>query len=941
MNKINRDARRQVGRAPAWLLALMCCLPTMAQADTTTKSTDSDCGCTSPYRTHEQAPTALQLSLFEAARRADADAFMRLLPVSGALGDVAVEGETILAAIIRPDPELQSKDKDWGWTHPPERDRLFKAHRATHDARLRMLRAALAQGARPNDITYQHRLPALHLAIAFGSPDMVDALLANGADPRQANENRQLTPLEFLLDHEFFLRMRGVPEMLTRDERTRIAASLVKAGSPDPRTVNWTELVTLTSGDRWLKHLLAHHQPSTQELMASGSNALPTAAAAYFGDRAALRTLLARLPRYESDRYRPKEQAPFDLQLDAAIAAIHGGHTTLARSLLSKNMSWAQWGPRGAPRLGRYATLDIDSHQTALQAAIHHGDAALARQLLDWGSPVGMGLVTAVQRKSEAMIRLLIQRGANPVKNPPNHYDDTPLQLAIKQAPELLPALLAQPTPATRQALNEEAPQLLRSAFEETAPEGASRRPLIEALLKAGVSGPSLSPTILHWAILAGDTGAVDALHAANAPWPFDAVADAMGTGQLAFVEHVSRLSGQPLSRSCPSSYDSLIRLVREAPPFADRLLDQGLQTGSCGRRGPLSHRLIQAWGAPESRPLMGTRLQRAQALLQRLRQSDPAQRSVPQPILAQAIARHRPDLLDLALQAEPLTPEALGQLADHAIEQRNPDALRTLRTHGLMGDTPLPDGKPLAWHLGCERPIGWRPLAGFADLPAPNCPPKALKSPTPAEAALTSRLPGLYHLSGVREVGSELKLNADGRYAQATSYGAIDLFVQGRWHVEGDEVVFQSEDALPEPTFRILKAWHEPGVDGVEVRASSEGRLMQGFVVMPVGSELSFIGKLRPRDEEGWTSFGTGTPTMGRLEGLAMGVALEGGMRWGLMPLGPDEQGRLPNRIEVDVNRSAMTPPVRIQRMRLDDDALVSADDEDGRGRYQRASRD
>lgn len=190
MNKTNRDARRQAGRAAAWVLALMCGLPTMALGDQPTKTTDSDCGCASPYRTHDQSPTTLQLALFEAARRADAEAFMRLLPVSGTLGDVAENGEPILAAIIRPDPELKSSDRDWGWTQPPERDRLFKAHRATHDARLRMLRAALAQGARPNDITYQHRLPALQLAIAFGSPDMVDALLAQGAEPRQARPTK-------------------------------------------------------------------------------------------------------------------------------------------------------------------------------------------------------------------------------------------------------------------------------------------------------------------------------------------------------------------------------------------------------------------------------------------------------------------------------------------------------------------------------------------------------------------------------------------------------------------------------------------------------------------------------------------------------------------------------------------------------------------------------
>lgn len=939
MTKINRDARRQVGRASAWALALVCSLPTTVLADKQTTKIDSDCGCTSPYRTFDQAPTAMQQALFEAARRADVDTFMRLLPVSAPLGDLAIDGEPILTAIISPNPELKSNDRDRGRAHQLERDRLYKEHRATHDARLRMLRAALAKGARPSDVTYQHRIPALQLAIAFGPPEMVDALLRHGADPRQANEDEHLTPLEFLLDHEFFQRRRGLPEMLTREERARVAASLTKAGSPDPRVVNWTELVTLTSGDRWIKHLLARRKPSTQELMTTGNEALPTAAAAYFGDRAALRPLLGSIPRFETSRYLPKDQPPFDLQLDAAIAAIHGGHTALARSLLNKGMNWTQVGPRGAPRLGSYAKLDVDGQQTVLEAAIHRGDLSLARQLLDWGSPVDASLVTAVQRKNEAMIRLLVQRGANPVKNPPGRYGETPLELAVKQAPELLPALLEHPSKATRQALNEAAQQLLRSAFENTEPNLASNRPLIEALLKAGVSGPSLSPAILHWAILAGDTASVDALHAANAPWPPDAVADAMSSGQLTFIEHVSKLSGQPLSNSCPLSYESLIRLVREAPPFAERLLDQGLQIGSCSQRGPLSHRLLQAWGARESRPLMGTRYQRAQALLQRLRQSDPAQRSMPKPLVEKTIALHRPDLLGLALDAAPLSPEVLSELASFAIENRNPDALRLMRAHGLTGDALLPNGQSLAWLLSCERPIGWLALAGFSDQETSNCPSKAVKPRSPTETALISRLPGRYYLSGVREVGSELNLSADGRYTNATSYGAVDLFVQGRWHVEGEEVILQGEDALPAPPFRILKAWHEPGVDGVEVRASSDGRLMQGFIVMSVGSERSYIGKLNPRDEEGWTSFGAGAPSLGRLEGLAMGVAHGDSMRWGLMPLSQHEQGRMPNRIEVDINRSTLTPPSRTVRMRLDNGDLVSTDNVDARGRYHRAS--
>lgn len=944
MMKTERNARRQAGCAAAWLLALMCCVQPWAHAEESTPTKRSDCGCVSPYRTYPPSLTATQQALFAAAQRADANTFMRLLPLSGSLGDVGVNDQPILAAIIAPDPALYLDTHKDERTKPEDRQRLAHTHRTTLRARLRMLRAALAQGAHPNDVTNSYRHPALHLAIAYGSPDMVDALLKHGADPKQTDLSDHLTPLEFLLDHAFFLRLRGMPEMLTRDERAQIVTRLMKAGSPEPRRVNWTELVTLVSGDHWLNHLLSLRNPSPQDLKDSETNALPSAAAAYFGDTKAMGALLARIPRFEPDRYRPEKNPPFDLWLDTAIAAIHGDHAELARSLLRRDMNWAQRGPRGGPRLGRYAQLDIEQIEnvdTALDAAIYRGNAALAKQLLDWGSPIGGSLIVAVQRRDPALIRMLVARGADPVTSPEFRYDGSPLTLAIKYAPELVPSLLAHPTEATRQALNKDAHQLLGAALKPSQTGTIhSQRPVVEALLKAGLSAPSLSPVFLHWATRSGDAGAVEALHAGGAPWPQDALADAIGTGQIGFIERVSQLSGQTLASSCPRTYDSLIRLVREAPPFADRLLDLGLRTGACGDHGPLSHRLLEAWGAPESRPLMGTRRQRAAALLQRLWQLDPAQRTLPQSILAALIARHRPDLLSLALDADSTSPQSLGGLAQQAIAQRNPEALRLMRTHGLTGDTLLPDGKPLAWHLGCERPAAWRPLAGFSDLPAPDCPAKAVRKPTATEEKLAQRAPGTYYLSGAREVGSELTLTADGHYTQATSYGAIDQFMRGSWHVEGDELVLQSEDSLPVPPFRILKAWHQPDIQGVEIRATEGGRLLRGLVAMPIGSETSYIGQLRPRGDEGWTRFDGDSAAMGRLEGLAMAIAHEDALRWGLMPVTPDEQGRLPNRIEVDVNRSGLTPPSHESRLRFDKGDLISSDDS-FRGRFERTSQD
>ena len=116
----------------------------------------------------------------------------------------------------------------------------------------------------------------------------------------------------------------------------------------------------------------------------------------------------------------------------------------------------------------------------------------------------------------------------------------------------------------------------------------------------------------------------------------------------------------------------------------------------------------------------------------------------------------------------------------------------------------------------------------------------------------------------------------------------------------------------------------------------------MQGFVVMAVSREISIVGQLSPRDDEGWTNFDGDANYVNQIEGLAIGFAYGDGLRWGLLPLSADEQGRMPNRIEIDVNRAALTPPSGEVRLRLDKNALVSADDaEDSGRRYQRADRD
>ena len=83
-----------------------------------------------------------------------------------------------------------------------EAARLRDEHRAALPARTRMLAALLATKPALNDATYQSRRTALQLALLYGSPQIVDMLLAAGADPNQAGDEGR-KPLEFLLDRDF------------------------------------------------------------------------------------------------------------------------------------------------------------------------------------------------------------------------------------------------------------------------------------------------------------------------------------------------------------------------------------------------------------------------------------------------------------------------------------------------------------------------------------------------------------------------------------------------------------------------------------------------------------------------------------------------------------------------------------------------------------------
>lgn len=99
---------------------------------------------------------------------------------------------------------------------------------------------------------------------------------------------------------------------------------------------------------------------------------------------------------------------------------------------------------------------------------------------------------------------------------------------------------------------------------------------------------------------------------------------------------------------------------------------------------------------------------------------------------------------------------------------------------------------KKIFWSLAAAVPL-------FACVSAA----RADSSAAPVAAQVSSPYVGSYYLSGVREVGAQLRLAADGRFAFALSYGAVDQMAQGHWSAKG-KVVTLTTDPTPPASLKL-----------------------------------------------------------------------------------------------------------------------------------------
>jgi hypothetical protein len=132
-----------------------------------------------------------------------------------------------------------------------------------------------------------------------------------------------------------------------------------------------------------------------------------------------------------------------------------------------------------------------------------------------------------------------------------------------------------------------------------------------------------------------------------------------------------------------------------------------------------------------------------------------------------------------------------------------------------------------------------------------------ASSSATPARAQDAAAIAGTYCLAGVREVGSCLRLAADGKFDYFLAYGAYDEKSEGRWRFENGDVILDSPpyDRRAKFAFKQLRRGDRSSyvvlvengagrpLQGIDVRVTCDGRTAQDGYTQQTGYETDCAG--------------------------------------------------------------------------------------------------
>jgi ankyrin repeat protein len=846
-----------------------------------------------------------------------------------------------------------------------------------------MLAALLATKPALDDVTYESRRPPLHLALLYGTPEIMDSLLAAGAKPNQrGDENR--TPLDFLLnrDFEFAVRMTYLPRMVDRASMTQMVLALFKAGAAKPFAdfepdvadyLAWGPMVELTEGAAPLKALAATGSKPAYE---DGLTAL--ALAAYLGNAGAVPVLMELGPRHISATSYG-ETGGRDVWLDAAQAAVAGGHPDIAAQLLRKGMPFTQHGPQTRGSAMVFTKLEMQA-RPIMNLAARQGDVKTLQRLLELGAAVdgdpldeygNTPLAEAVQARKPDAVKLLLAAGADPrVKR--DGYDvksavDVALEAgdaatlrqfadagfdlkslganAIRRALENRDTALAlmlidagASIELPRDSAGDPTPLLILAAT-------SGQAPVVDALLAKRVDPAGLAPngeSALYWLIGRQDTAMLDRLLRAGAklddprlpraPARYALLNAAVASGDMALVQRVSQATGQRIADACVPERGELNLL--DKPGVFAQLRAAGFtgEQGACVRdAAPLPQRIVSQ--LLHSRQLIVARQGEVVPMLQWVQASHGALDAVldngQTPLIA-AIELGREDLADAMLSAgaQPDLADAAGRSpAWVALETGQPRMLALLaRHHARFDNATAPPGQTFSYTLSCQSAPAFAKVLQDAGVSlTATCAPPAPRGSAKAASKSTdaSGLPGHYSLRGVREVGSELLLSHDGSFDYIMSYGAVDISARGTWRSDGKQVFLDTPPIQPDSPIAAVHA--EPGAasaDPLTVRVYYRDRPVKIDVAMS-STDADYGGG--PRSSEGADGV-TAPIAPGTLKALSVFLPLPSGARWHPVDISKIDAGARAIRIDVEVPESAAGTPMHKTFTRQKDGALVES---------------
>ena len=635
----------------------------------------------------------------------------------------------------------------------------------------------------------------------------------------------------------------------------------------------WPAVAAMTRGEEVMRQFSSL---GTRPALEDG-NDQSLAMAARTGNLGGVRWLKRNMPRTTQVSTWGKKES-LDLWTRAASWALYphmrfgtsgASRNEVLEMLITKDASWLQANDLSSRAWDTMESTRISfplAGNTLLHHLVHAGDGYWVKRVIDMGAPVDgtayrnqTPLAQAVMDGNLDMARLLLSMGANPLggdlkksplfeivspERPERELTQEEAARRAKIRQQMMELMLAALTPEQKAVLSqpENSPlEALLNNYRKT--DGG----LVRAMLASGLSVPALNSYAVVGAMRNSDATLIDSLldhglrlreeggegrsvliealfgHETLIPRLLDAganpnMSDSQGMSAVAravlrgnvialdlMLAKGGRLDAAVKGSGGPTLNELAIRSKNEAMLERFGLQNADLSrfcfTGEWGLDGVVLDSSDQYWSWLLRRGFgkaTGADCPR-ESIAERWVSGSLAYPNYEAGWSGERLAKRFADLA----KRGPI-PRQRGQaLMESAVAQGRQDVVRGLRSIGL---------RPVAVAKG---KMELSPLTG-------------------SERIAMSKLAGDYYLKSGREVGSQIRLNADGSFAFMLVYGGVDQAANGQWRLRGKEIRFQTPDEIEavewKPYRRVGRA--------VQVGRSSDSLAADSFRVQVLYSD-------------------------------------------------------------------------------------------------------